>query len=148
MTKRKTIPQPVDFIESLWVWFDDMHTSSCITYGGYYDHIAKKMICDCWVGLQVKNITEVHSYWVEKELQQLVSRRDKRLHCPTCWERKDGRLGAAVITSWGCRKCQGHQMSGSSNHDALCLGCSLIYKLCIQCGYNPNQLPKITMETL
>lgn len=62
------------------------------------------------------------------------------LHCDTCFERNGSRWGGAAMTSWNCAKCNGGQVSGSTAHATLCVGCALTTKKCLHCNYNDNNL--------
>jgi hypothetical protein len=74
---------------------------------------------------------------------QMIDGRSDILLCNTCADRKNSRMGGATITSWNCARCKGSQISGSTAHETLCMGCAVTYRKCRQCNYNENGIADI-----
>lgn len=65
------------------------------------------------------------------------------LMCETCWVRSANRWGGAAMTTWNCARCKASQLSGSTAHGAICVGCALMTKKCENCNHNDNNLKEI-----
>lgn len=68
------------------------------------------------------------------------SLRSNKLLCETCWVRRGGSWGGSAMTSWNCARCNGHQLSGSTAHESICLGCAIGSGKCQWCNHNNHML--------
>lgn len=90
----------------------------------------------------VQKIKELYAASREATMQAewYKSLRSNKLLCETCWTRRGGSWGGCAMTSWNCARCNGHQISGSTAHGSICLGCAIGSGKCQWCNQNNHML--------